>query len=149
MKEIKIMIREAYNIKHNTGMALVEIVVGLAIISISLISLLSNYRAHLKAVSANIESIKATYLAEETLEVVRFLRDSSWTKNIANLSDDTDYYIYWDGNVWVSTTTPQLIDDFSRSFKLSSVNGDENVKKVDVTVDTKTFSTYITNLFKN
>lgn len=143
------MIREAYNIKHNTGMALVEIVVGLAIISISLISLLSNYRAHLKAVSANIESIKATYLAEETLEVVRFLRDSSWTKNIANLSDDTDYYIYWDGNVWVSTTTPQLIDDFSRSFKLSSVNGDENVKKVDVTVDTKTFSTYITNLFKN
>ena len=143
------MKREAHNIKHNTGMTLMEIAVGLAIISISLISLLSNYRAHLKAVSANIESIKATYLAEETLEVVRFLRDSSWTKNIANLSDDTDYYIYWDGNVWVSTTTPQLIDDFSRSFKLSSVNGDENVKKVDVTVDTKTFSTYITNLFKN
>ena len=143
------MKREVYNIKHNIGMALMEIVVGLAIISISLISLLSNYRAHLKAISANIESIKATYLAEETLEVVRFLRDSSWTKNIANLSDDTDYYIYWDGNVWVSTTTPQLIDDFSRSFKLSSVNGDENVKKVDVTVDTKTLSTYITNLFKN
>ncbi len=135
--------------KHNKGMALVEIVVGLAIISISLISLLSNYRAHLKAVSVNIESVKAVYLAEETLEVVRFLRDSSWTKNIANMADDTDYYIYWDGTIWTSTTTPQLIDDFSRSFKLSSVNGDENVKKVDVTVGTKTLSTYIANLFKN
>ncbi len=140
---------KAYNMKNDTGMALMEIVVGLAIISISLISLLSNYRTHLKAVSANIQAIKANYLAEETFEVVRFLRDSSWTKNIANLTDNIDYYIYWDGTVWTSTTTPQSIDDFSRYFKLSSVNGDDNVKKVDVTVGTKTLSTYITNLFEN
>ncbi|MCR4334585.1 MAG: hypothetical protein NUV47_02575 [Patescibacteria group bacterium] len=135
--------------KQKRGMAIFEIIIGLTIISLSLISLITNYRAHLKESSASIEEIKSSYLAEETLEVVRLLRDSSWTENIVSLNDGTDYYIYWNGVVWTSTTTPQYVDELIRSFKLSSVDDNENIKKVDVVVNGKMTSTYITNLFEN
>ena len=156
--------------RYNKGVAMLELVVGLTIITISLSALLNNYKAHVRAALANTQEVKASYLAEETLEVVRFLRDSGWTSNIASLTNGTTYYLYWTGSTWVSTTTAQYVDDLSRSFIVSAVNRDSNddivasggtldsgTKKIDVTVawrptqatTTKTISTYLTNLFSN
>ena len=152
------------------GIALLELVVGLSIISVALAALLLSYKAHLRAGLANTQSLKAAYLSEEAFEAVRFMRDSGWTKNIASLVNGTAYYLYWSGSSWTSTSTVQNVDGFSRSFKVSAVNRDSNddivtsggtldsnAKKVDVTVawnpgnatTTKVLSTYITNLFNN
>lgn len=149
------------------GMALIELLVGLTIISIALVSLLTTYRAHLKAALANTNAIKASYLAEEAFEAVRFLKDSNWNGTIANKTNGTAYYLSWNGTSWTVTTTPQYVDEFLRTITFSAVNRDSNddittsggtldpnIKKVDVTIawqetsatTTKTLSTYMTKL---
>jgi type II secretory pathway pseudopilin PulG len=152
------------------GMGLLEIVVGLSILAVTMASMVMTYKAYIRASFATTESIQASYLAEETFEAVKMLRDKSWTSNIATLTNGTTYYLYWNGSTWVATTTLQYVDNqFLRSFKLAAVNRDSNddiavsgtldanTKKVDVSVawqvapatTTKTLSTYITNLFSN
>lgn len=152
------------------GIALIEVVVALSIISIALVALLVNYKAHLKAALSNTQAVKASYLVEEGFEAVRFLRDGSWSRNIQTLTAGTAYSLYWNGTVWLATTTPQYVDEFQRTFSVAAVSRDGNsdivssggtvdpdTKRVDVSVawstaagtTTKTVSTYLTNLFNN
>ncbi|MSR71569.1 MAG: hypothetical protein EXS50_02805 [Candidatus Taylorbacteria bacterium] len=152
------------------GIALIEIVIGLTIISTALVIILSNYKSHLTAAINNTSTVKATFLTEETFEAIRFLRDYSWSQNIVSLTENTEYYLYWNGSMWAGTNVPQNIDGFIRFFKLLPVYRDNfdritdsggtldvNTKKVEVTLSwsvgsattTKIFSTYITNLFNN
>ena len=159
------------DINLNTGLTLVEVLIATSIILTFLVTLFGVHNIYLKTVSFNVESVKAIYLAEEGLEVVRFLRDSSWTDNISTLALDTDYYLVFESGTWQTTSTNTLIDDtYDRTITLSEVyrdaSGDivssggtldQETKLVTSSVSwenrsvtsTKFVSTYIVNLFNN
>lgn len=153
------------------GLTLVEVLVATSIILVFLIALLGAHNLYLKTAFANGNVIKGVYLVEEGVEVARFLRDSSWSNNIATLSLDTGYHLIFENEEWRATTTNILVDAiFERVVTLSAVyrdtNGDivssggvvdQNIRLVVSTVSwpsggattTKLISTYITNIFNN
>ncbi|MBU1557539.1 prepilin-type N-terminal cleavage/methylation domain-containing protein [Patescibacteria group bacterium] len=155
--------------KKNKGISLIEVLIGLSILLVSLVSVISTYNFFLKVANNNTEVIKAEFLLEEGIESIRFVRDKSWS-DFSNIPVDTSHYLAFQGNSWSSTTTDPYIDGFfERSYILNNVYRDANddiaeigvldegIKKVTVFVSwpnsgsTSTLSTsvYLANLFDN
>lgn len=150
------------------GLTLVEVLIATSIILAFLLALFGVHNLYLRTALSNGEVIKAMGLAEESLEVMRFLRDSSWSANIAPLSLDVDYGLAFEAGVWQVTTNNILIDGtFERAVVLSAVYRDSSGDIVSSggTLDpdtlllvsnvswsnrgattTKSISTYLTNL---
>ena len=127
---------------------------------------------YLKSGFANTQKAKAVFLAEEGMEAVRFIRDGGWTSNINALTPGTTYYLEFDGLIWKSTITPEVVDGvFSRSFVLDdayrltagsdlvpSTSGSSKAidpETIQVTVEVSwgensviEMTTYLTNLFE-
>lgn len=158
------------NYNKKTGFGILEIVIGVSIISISLFGLIAVSQFSLRAINESSKNIKAAFLLEEGIEAIRILRDSSWQTDIAPLTSGTTYYLDFDGTTWNSTTINIYIDDlFERNFVINDIYRDanddisetgtldSNTKKVTVSVSwlrstgttTKIVSTYIANLFNN
>lgn len=154
---------------RKTGLALVEVVIGTAIISAAILAASTAYSTYVSYALRHQRSVQAIYLIGEEIEAVTFLRDKGWTENIATLSNDVTYYIIWD-SYWKATTTPQYVDgQFLRMFSLSAVYRDgqdriassgtldpdtrlvtASISYVDgKATTTDTMSTYITNLYGN
>jgi hypothetical protein len=131
--------------------------------------LLGVHSLYLKTALENGKAVQAAYLAEEGVEVMRYLRDASWTQNIAPLSLNTPYGLAM-SNAWVTNSTSTWIGGFNRIVTLASVERDAesdivasggtidpNIKLVSVSVSwpqhgattTKTVATYLTNLHSN
>lgn len=153
-----------------SGFGLMEIIIGVAIISASLFSLAAVSQISLRLAQTSKQNIKAGFLLEEGVEAIKFLRDSGWDANITPLTTGTSYYLNFNGISWESTGVNNYIDGvFERSFIIEDVyrdanddiaesgNPDLNTKKVSVFVSwntqtgttTKSISTYITNIFNN
>jgi hypothetical protein len=155
-----------------SGFSLVEAIVGVAIITITIGSLVVTYNFYTKAGLGAAGGIQAGYLLEEGAEVLAFWRDAGWTANIGSLAASSTYYFEWKNNdSWAATTSNRFIDGvFQRSFILENVkrdgngnivstggNPDAGTKKATISVawfgrqgtTTKSVSTYITNLFGN
>ena len=152
-----------------SGIGLVEIIIGSAIVLVVVLSIVQSYNTYIKYALGNQNNTNANFILEEGVEVLIYLRDGSWTSNIAPLINGTPYYLYFNGSIWQSTTTLQYDEGFVRSFVLAPVNRDSNddiavagtldpdIKKITVTVSywqghsttTKSISTYITNLYEN
>ncbi len=151
------------------GFTLVEVLISSAIILAIVIALLAVHSMYLKTALGNAESIQASYLAEEGLEVVRFWRDSSWNGKIAPLSLNTAYGLSFSGSTW-STTTSRTVGSFERSITVTAVmrNASSDIVSAGGSVDsdtllitssvswskggattTKSISTYLTNLYGN
>lgn len=134
------------------GMTLVEVVIAAAIISASVLALLLVHSLYIKTALANTSQVKAIFLAEEGVEDIRFLRDSSWSANIANLSATTT-------TIDSFTRTVTLSDAYrdSNSDIVASGTPDSNTKLITSSVSwwngtatsTKSISAYITNLYAN
>ncbi|MEK7461806.1 MAG: hypothetical protein AAB586_01915 [Patescibacteria group bacterium] len=157
------------NLKY--GLTLVEVIMATSIILVFLLALFGTHNLYLKTAFSNGEVVKATALAEEGLEAVRFLRDSSWNTNIEPLFINTDYYLVFDGDGWQITTAHAFIDNrFERKIMFSSVYRDvsggivasggtldPDTRMVVSSVSwlqanattTKSISTYIANIFDN
>lgn len=155
----------------NEGLTLVEVMIATSIILVFLLALFGTHNMYLKTAFSGAKAVKAAYLAEEGIEVARFLRDSSWETNIVAFSTAIDYSLVFESGLWRATTTDIFIDDiFERKIVLSEVYRDSSAKIVSsggtldpntrmVTVaiswesgaatTTKSISTYITNLFDN
>lgn len=153
------------------GTSLIEIIVGLAVISAALLLLGNIAQYSLRAVETSTMRIQATFLLSEGAEAVKTMRDRGWASNINPLPLDTDRYLEFSENQWKSTTTPETIGTaFNRKFALSSVQrnssddivasggtADQDTKKITVTVSwnqgsrqfSESMATYITNLFNN
>lgn len=148
------------------GMALAEIVIGAAIMSIGILAINTSYSTYVQYALANQKNIEAGTLLEEGLEVITFLRNGAWT-NLSNLSTTTTYYIAFTNSNWTATTSPQYVDSlFLRSVAVADVKRDStddiasagtydaNTKKVTVTVSywqghsttTRAISAYLTNI---
>jgi len=137
----------------NKGLTLVEVVIASAIILAAVVGLLSVHSLYLKVALANAQTVKAAYLAEEGLEEIRFLRDSSWSINIANLTSTTTYIDGFQRTITLDAVYRDSSDD------IVSAPGtlDANTKLVSASVSwpkggattTKTISTYLTNIYEN
>ncbi|MFZ2832020.1 MAG: hypothetical protein WAZ40_02610 [Minisyncoccia bacterium] len=153
------------------GFGLVEVIIGSAVLSASLLGISGFFQTILKTSRATEATLQADYLLEEGVESVKLFRDLGYTTNIKNMSTSTTYYFSWDGSKWVATTTPLLIDSkYERTLTFADVNRDvnsdiatvgtyePNVKRATVSVSwwnpavsttTRSIQTYITNLFEN
>lgn len=156
----------------NNGLSLVEVLIATSIILAFFLALITVYNSYLKLAKTNINSVKAIFLAEEGIEAIKILRDSSWSNEIVPLTSGTNYYLAFTGGRWDTTTSNIYIDaNFERKLSFSNVNRDAvtddivtsggildpNTRLLTVTVSwnnrgatsTKVLSTYITNLFSN
>jgi len=158
--------------RASRGFALVEALVASAILAAVIAAAAGAYLLLLQHSSGNAARIQAEYLAEEGLEAVRLLRDSSWTSNIASQPIGTAFYLAWSGTSWQPTAANTYIDGtFERNITLASVNrdassydivasggsNDANTRLVTVTVSwrdgsatsSRSLSTYLVNMFNN
>lgn len=163
------MRRFLYNNKK--GATLIEALIATSIIMAFLVALVSVHNTYLNSSFSDLFEVKATYLAEEGIEAVKGLRDTSWTNNIVSQTNDTLYYLIFSNGAWALTATPLLIDSkFSRTIVFSEVMRnsandiviaggipDSNTRKITVSVSwplgettaTRSIETYITNIFSN
>ena len=153
------------------GLGLVEVVVAAAIVTLIVTSLIAAFLVYFRTGLEVVARVQATFLAEEGVEAVKFLRDKGWTTSIAPLSLNTPYYLATTSTLWEATTTSSLeLGKFSRKLQFYSVNRDtngaivssggttdNNTRKVFVEVtwqtasgsSTRSIPTYITNLFND
>ena len=157
--------------KFTRGFSLIEIIVATAVLFLALTGIVTAYNMFVRVGVTTLKTIQAAYLLEEGVEAVVSLRDFGWAGNIANLTSNSNYYLFWNGSRWLSTSTASKIDNtHTRYFTLSNVNRDSSdaivtsggtddagTKKLTMTVSWqsgatttfRTISTYITNLFSN
>ncbi len=158
---------------QKNGFGLVEVLVAVAIIAITSVSIFNVYTAYLRAELNNVKGLKAAFLMEEGLEVVRLLRDTSWSSYIAPVTASSTQYLNWTGSAWQFTATPQMIDTrYARTVVFTPVYRDANDRiaasgtldpntrgftvavawpddNTALSTTTKQISSYITNLYGN
>ncbi len=154
---------------NEKGFTLVEVLISASVILVSVIALVGVHSLYIRTALSNSEAIKAAYLAEEGLEVVRFWRNSSWSQKVAPIPLGTSYGLTLSGVTW-ATSTNQYVGSFQRQVTLSAVGRDASgdIVASGGTVDpntllvtsqvswmkggattTKAISTYLTNLYGN
>lgn len=157
---------------HYKGIGLVEVIVSVSILTIIMTGLISTFNYYVGAGTRSTEKIQAQLLAEETLEAIRYMRDSGWS-NLGTLATGTAYHLNFTGTFWEATTTAIIIDNmFEQTFVLDDVyrkDSDDDIvplssldaktldpdtKRITVSVLTNSattteISTYMTNLFQN
>jgi hypothetical protein len=156
------------NVKKDKGIGLVEVVIVSGLVLVIFSGLASVFNFYIKKSVSLTDNIKAEFLATEGLEALRTIRDSSYA-SLGTLPRDTDRYLYWNGAVWVATTTPELVDGiFERRFRIfdvyRNVSGDiavsgtldANILKTEVevswmdsaTTSKRVISNYLGNVFE-
>lgn len=159
---------------YKRGFSLVEVIIGTALILISLTGLVAGYSFYLKAGLKNTDALKAAFLLEEGAEAVTLLRDDGWSA-LSSLTAGVPYYLSWSGTKWTATSTATTTDAlFMRTVTLDEVyrrNSDKdivassspdaktldaNTRKLTVrvswgtapSVEERQAVTYLTNLFE-
>ena len=158
------------NIFSRKGFSLVEVVVGAAIMLLIVFGVVSTYLFYLRISISNPLRVKATLMAEEGIEVLKFLRDGHWS-SVGNLAVSTDYYLNFDGLNWSISEEPQYSDlRFDRKFTVENVyrdlggnivssggTFDPGTKKIIMEMNWRTqggtttrhLSTYLANIFND
>lgn len=111
--------------KKNTGVTAVEILVGLSIIAILFVVVSFSIMQFINTGKQVAERTQALFLAEEAVEMVRFIRDEKWSY-IQDLTDETTYYLNITGSDIATSTSPEVIGIYTRSFEIDSVERDMN-----------------------
>ena len=108
--------------RSTQAITLVEALVAVAIIGIILVFVMQTQTLFFASARTSMETTKATYLAEEGQELVRYLRDADWNQ-IAALSTGSPHYFNVTGSGVTITSTPEVIDSrYTRSFTLTSLS---------------------------
>jgi type II secretory pathway pseudopilin PulG len=104
------------------GISLIEVLVGVSIITVSLIAIGFSVTAYVDARTALLVNTKSMYLAEEGYETLRAIRDVDWN-SIEGLALDTEHYFDISTSTIGVTGTPEIIDtEYRRSFILREVH---------------------------
>lgn len=150
------------------GATVVEGLIAALIALAVMVGLVSTYNLFVRLVQMNTETVQALYLLEEGVAALHMIRDTAWY-GVSSVPVATMYYLSFDGASWATTTTPENIDGFTRSFVLEDVyrDGNDDITTSGGTLDpgtklatftvswdsrgtarTRTLSRYITNLFE-
>lgn len=110
---------------HARGVSAIELVFGVSIAALILVYV--TYAMVLFVNSGRDVSDRAQglYLAEEGLEMIRFIRDDDWSE-IDSLTDNNDYYLDIDSASISITNTTEVIEGFERSFYVTPVYRNSN-----------------------
>jgi prepilin-type N-terminal cleavage/methylation domain-containing protein len=111
--------------RQNKGFTLVEILIAVAIITVSTLAAMSVASRAILTAHQSLYLTQTAFLLEEGGEVARLLRDNAWA-NIANLNPGTDYYPIYSGGAWTLSTSPSQIGRFTRTVIVAPVNRDAN-----------------------
>lgn len=154
------------------GTGILEAIIVVSIISVAFAAILSAATFFVRGSLYINDETQAVFLLDETAEVVRFLRDDSFSLNIAPLVGVGPKYLEHTLTAWNTTSTNSLIfGKFSRSIEVSEVfrlNSDDTIvpstsgdpKTVDtgtvrvlITVSWPTgtvqATTYVTDIYEN
>ncbi|MEK7460109.1 MAG: type II secretion system protein [Patescibacteria group bacterium] len=154
--------------KRNLGFGMIEMLVGASVLSVALLAISSFFQTTLRISNATEGKAQSSYLLEEGIEAIKFMRDTNYTNNLKNLPSGT-YYLTWNGATWATTSVNTYIDGgFERKFDIASVQRDgnndigvgtidSNTKKITMYVawndrgatTTRSISTYVMNIFNN
>jgi prepilin-type N-terminal cleavage/methylation domain-containing protein len=153
--------------KISTGFGLIEILVTVTILGLSLSALAGLGNFALKIQDRLKKNMAANYLAIETVEAVRAIKDESWSA-LDVLSEGSPFSLAQSGlpAKWSLVSGSEIINGFSRQITFTNVYRDSNdditqttsildpnTKKVTVTVSWNSqgqpqqvlLSTYLTN----
>lgn len=114
--------------KSTQGFGLIEIIIGAAIVMVTIMGMTRSSGYGLQATKRISDQQRAGFLISEGVEALRLIRDDSFA-NLSGLSTGTTYYLYYNNtiNKWKATTTPQVVDTiFYRYFTVANVNRDSN-----------------------
>lgn len=92
------------------GFSALEVVIGAAIIALVVTALASAWTYYLKLSGQSVRLAQAATLLEEGSEAVQYLRDKSWSANIAPKAPGTVYYLAWANGDYEIQTSPMLIN---------------------------------------
>lgn len=155
--------------KHN-GFGLIEIVVSVGIVGTVLSGVFFFYQKSLFINQRTTMLVQTNMLLVEGVEVVKFLRDDSWSTNITSFPTSTPQYLVFTSGDWeVVSTSTQIDNVFTRWFVLEDVyrdgnddiaasgTYDPNTLKLSMHVSaslkgsttTESIQTYIVDLFEN
>lgn len=111
-------------IKNKGGFLMLEALVGIFIISVSVISATYAAQKSLVLSAQSLKNLQAAFLLEEGGNVVKILRSEGWS-NISSLSVGTNYYPTFTNGSWSLSLTPSQIDGiFTRTVQVNNVNRD-------------------------
>lgn len=152
-------------VQEQKGFFLIEVVVAVSVIAVVLILLLGSIQNTVAVSKRSLEQVQSAYLLEEGAEAIKVIRDNQWS-NISGLTSGVQYYLFYNGTTWVTTTTPNIIDQFTRTVTVvpvyrdatddiaSSGTLDAGTRRVTVTVSwtaprgvqNKTMALYVANI---
>ncbi len=156
--------------RNSFGFSLVEVIVAISIAVFSILAIWKVYTLFIKISLSNPALFQASFLAEEGIEAMKFMRDSSWNSNIAPLSSGASYTLTFNGIAWGVTTTPAYVaNKFDRRISVFDVyrdvfgnisdvgSFDAKTKKVlvivswqkDASTTTREITTYVSDIFNN
>lgn len=110
---------------YEIGISAVEVLVGVSILALILVFVTYGLVRLVDTGRLVAERTEALYLAEEGMELIRFVRDGDWDA-FDNLTSGTTYYLDIDPTTIAFTSTPESIDEFTRSFEVEPVERNTN-----------------------
>jgi len=132
---------------YTKGFFLIEVVIVASVIATVLMYLLGSIQNSVEVSQRSLERTQAAYLLEEGAEAIKSIRNATGGWTILNAAaNGVTQYLSWNGSVWSLTTTPQMVDIFTRTVVFSSVNRDaaSDIVSSGGTLDTRTRKAVIT-----
>jgi hypothetical protein len=111
------------------GVTSLEVVIGVSIAGIIIAYSANAITQFLNSARTVATETQALYLAEEGLELLRYVRDNDWD-DIDSLSLSTPHYFDIASATIGTTATPEVIGDFTRSFILTNVYRDTSTDDI-------------------
>jgi prepilin-type N-terminal cleavage/methylation domain-containing protein len=110
------------------GFSLVELLVAISIAGIVLISMTQAVVVAVDTTERERHITEALHFAEEGIEAVRAMRNSSWSANIQPLTTGLTYYVVTSGDNWsLTNTNPGLLfGQYDRTIQFAEVFRDAN-----------------------
>lgn len=154
--------------KQKKGFMVVEVLVAVSIITASVLAALAVSQKSVYISRQSFHTTQASLLLEEGAEVVRVLRDNSWS-NISSLVAGSMYYLDFSGGVWSASLNTNTNGIFTRTISILPVNrdassddiaisgvNDPNTKLATITISwneggtivNKSLKFYIVNIFE-
>ena len=87
------------------GFGVIEIIIVVAIVAGSFLAFLQTESLAIRLLRNEKENLEAAFLAQESLEVARAVRDESWTNNIVPLANGPFYYPMIESGKWKLVST--------------------------------------------
>ena len=86
-----LIVKNLFSVHGNKGFSLLEIIFSIAIITVSIVSILTLFNYNLKAEINNKNKLIAIYLAQESIEIIRQNRDNIWFGGDSDFLDNSEF----------------------------------------------------------